>query len=108
MQALQLWARHQASVSGVDGGPCSEGPWEGEELRDGMAEHSVNSNYDGYDFTLKGTLVRGSQTLCLGPGLHAPSQLSGSVFSAGIHSPGKPQQALREGAPAAHVFSGKW
>lgn len=38
------------SVSGADGCPCLTGSWESEELRDSLAQRSVNNNCDHYDF----------------------------------------------------------
>lgn len=77
------------------------GSWEGQQP-------SVDSHYDRRGSGRE--RERGMRPLACPRlrGLHAPRQPSGSVCSAGVHPPGQPQQALRQRAPAAHVFPGKW
>lgn len=88
------------------------GCWEGEVLRGSTAGHSVNRGCDRYNLWRerdRGGWKHLTWLLNLrGHGFAGSEPTRGCVFSSGIHPPGQPQQALREGAPAAHVLPGKW
>lgn len=79
------------SVSGADGRPCLAGSWESEELRDSLAQCSVNSSCDHYDFEWEK-----DQNLCIDTGLPSQTTLwvcflcrNSFAWAASASSPGR-------------------